>query len=68
MKHMYAPTPSATTDTPQFEDEPADNRQIPHTTRIRIGYLGKILKEGSPLASQGWKEGHVVNALMFDTR
>jgi hypothetical protein len=27
--------------------------------------MGKILKESSSLLSQGWKEGHVVNALVF---
>ncbi|QSS49534.1 ubiquitin domain-containing protein [Histoplasma capsulatum var. duboisii H88] len=32
--------------------------------RVRIAYLGKILKEQESLLSQGWKEGHVVNALV----
>lgn len=27
--------------------------------------MGKILKDGSTLLSQGWKPGHVVNALVF---
>jgi hypothetical protein len=30
--------------------------------------MGKILKEGSPLLEQGWKQGHVVNALVFNHR
>ncbi|KAI4263611.1 MAG: hypothetical protein L6R42_001246 [Xanthoria sp. 1 TBL-2021] len=34
-------------------------------SRIRIAYLGKMLKEGESLQAQGWKEGHVVNALVF---
>lgn len=32
--------------------------------RIRIAYLGKILDEKTSLAEQGWKEGHIVNALV----
>lgn len=28
--------------------------------------MGKILKENLSLTEQGWKEGHVVNALVFD--
>jgi hypothetical protein len=38
--------------------------QIASTHRIRIAYLGKILKEQEALLAQGWKEGHVVNALV----
>lgn len=34
--------------------------------KIRIAYMGKILKETSPLEEQGWQSGHVVNALVFD--
>ncbi|TPX24249.1 hypothetical protein DIZ76_013594 [Coccidioides immitis] len=33
--------------------------------RLRIAYLGKILKENETLLSQGWKEGHLVNALVL---
>ncbi|KAL2221177.1 ubiquitin domain protein [Thermoascus aurantiacus ATCC 26904] len=32
--------------------------------RVRIAYLGKILKENQTLLDQGWKSGHVVNALV----
>jgi hypothetical protein len=39
--------------------------QLPTTKKIRIAYMGKILREGSSLLSQGWKQGHVVNALVF---
>jgi hypothetical protein len=28
--------------------------------------MGKILKENTSLAAQGWKQGHVVNALVFN--
>ncbi|CAK7262936.1 hypothetical protein SEPCBS57363_000311 [Sporothrix epigloea] len=43
-----------------------DEAQLPRKTRIRIAYLGKILKDNAPLLVQGWKEGHVVNALVFE--
>ncbi|KAB5577695.1 hypothetical protein GE09DRAFT_1051864 [Coniochaeta sp. 2T2.1] len=39
--------------------------QLPSTKKIRLAYMGKILKESSSLLSQGWKQGHVVNALVF---
>ncbi|GJC80513.1 ubiquitin domain-containing protein 2 [Colletotrichum liriopes] len=34
--------------------------------KVRIAYMGKILKENLSLTEQGWQEGHVVNALVFD--
>ncbi|MCJ1450434.1 hypothetical protein MMC28_000765 [Mycoblastus sanguinarius] len=34
--------------------------------KVKIAYMGKILKEGDTLQAQGWREGHVVNALVFD--
>lgn len=43
----------------------SEQAKLPHTVRIRIAYLGKILKDGASLQAQGWKEGHVVNALVF---
>lgn len=27
--------------------------------------MGKMLKEGLPLEEQGWRKGHVINALVF---
>lgn len=33
---------------------------------IRIAYMGKVLREASSLTDQGWKQGHVVNALVFN--
>lgn len=36
------------------------------TKKIRIAYMGKILKETSSLESQGWQAGHIVNALVFN--
>ncbi|OIW28810.1 hypothetical protein CONLIGDRAFT_392650 [Coniochaeta ligniaria NRRL 30616] len=43
----------------------AEEALLPATKKIRLAYMGKILKEGSSLLSQGWKQGHVVNALVF---
>lgn len=34
--------------------------------KIRLGHLGRILKDGSSLEAQGWELGHVVNAFVFD--
>ncbi|KAE8355552.1 hypothetical protein BDV28DRAFT_128670 [Aspergillus coremiiformis] len=42
--------------------------EIPKTQRVRIAYLGKVLKENLPLVDQGWKPGHVVNALVVTRR
>ena len=39
--------------------------QIPKPGRVRIVYLGKILMENETLVNQGWRDGHVVNALVF---
>ena len=39
--------------------------QIIGDGKIRIAYLGRILKENKSLVAQGWHEGHVVNALVF---
>ncbi|CAO1605017.1 hypothetical protein XANCAGTX0491_008554 [Xanthoria calcicola] len=43
----------------------AEQAKLPPKSRIRIAYLGKIFKEAPSLQAQGWKEGHVVNALVF---
>ena len=39
--------------------------QIPGRGKVKIAYLGKIFKDGETLQAQGWQEGHVVNALVF---
>ena len=39
--------------------------QLQESSKIKIAYLGKILKENETLPAQGWREGHVVNALVF---
>lgn len=38
--------------------------QIQGQSRVRAAYLGRILSEKETLAAQGWKEGHVLNALV----
>lgn len=38
--------------------------KIPNTQRVRIVYLGQMLRENEPLVDQGWKQGHIVNALV----
>ncbi|KAH6880157.1 hypothetical protein B0T10DRAFT_149764 [Thelonectria olida] len=44
----------------------AQAAKLTSTKRIRIAYMGKMLKENSSLTDQGWQSGHVVNALVFD--
>ncbi|KAH7631223.1 hypothetical protein SMAC4_07344 [Sordaria macrospora] len=34
--------------------------------KVRLVYMGKILKETSTLPDQGWKRGNIVNALVFN--
>ncbi|KAF2761766.1 hypothetical protein EJ05DRAFT_482604 [Pseudovirgaria hyperparasitica] len=41
--------------------------QLPVTTKVRIGYLGRILPEQQSLSSQNWNPQHIVNALVFET-
>lgn len=38
--------------------------QVPKLASIRVAYLGKILDDTLTLSEQGWKEGHVVQALV----
>ncbi len=40
--------------------------QTPSTKKIRIAYMGKMLKEGISLEDQGWQTDHIVNALVFN--
>ncbi|KAF3397926.1 hypothetical protein F1880_005893 [Penicillium rolfsii] len=37
---------------------------VPNFQRVRIAYLGRMLKEHESLLNQGWQRGHVVNALI----
>ncbi|TWU73995.1 hypothetical protein ED733_005524 [Metarhizium rileyi] len=44
----------------------ASETSLPTAKKIRIAYMGKILRENQPLEMQGWQIGHVVNALVFN--
>ncbi|KAF4978904.1 hypothetical protein FZEAL_4790 [Fusarium zealandicum] len=44
----------------------AQEAGLASTKKIRIAYMGKILKENSSLSDQNWQTGHVVNALVFE--
>ncbi|POR39009.1 Ubiquitin domain-containing protein 2 [Tolypocladium paradoxum] len=44
----------------------ASGSALPPTKKIRLAYMGKMLKENSSLEAQGWQTGHVVNALIFN--
>ncbi|KAL7936428.1 hypothetical protein V8C35DRAFT_295458 [Trichoderma chlorosporum] len=39
---------------------------LPPDKKIRLAYMGKMLKENSSLEAQGWHVGHVINALVFN--
>ncbi|KAF3067117.1 hypothetical protein GL218_08908 [Daldinia childiae] len=49
-----------------FAKRIAEESGLASTKRVRVAYMGKILKENSSLQSQGWKKGHIVNALVFN--
>lgn len=42
-----------------------EEANVPGKVKVKIAYLGKLLKDGESLQAQGWREGHVVNALVF---
>ncbi|KAK3986566.1 hypothetical protein QBC44DRAFT_139303 [Cladorrhinum sp. PSN332] len=44
----------------------AEDAQLGSRKKIKIAYMGKILKDNLPLETQGYKQGHVVNALVFN--
>ncbi|KAJ5724589.1 hypothetical protein N7493_006317 [Penicillium malachiteum] len=41
---------------------------ISNNQRVRIAYLGHILQEHESLLDQGWKTGHVINALVVSKK
>lgn len=43
----------------------AEEAMLASNKHVRLAYMGKVLAEGSSLLSQGWKQGHVINALVF---
>lgn len=38
---------------------------IPTKTKLKLAYLGKVLKDNDVLMARGWQPGHVVNVLVF---
>ncbi|PHH76009.1 hypothetical protein CDD82_4194 [Ophiocordyceps australis] len=38
---------------------------LPPSKKIRLAYMGKMLRDDLTLESQGWQTGHVINALVF---
>ncbi|KAL2125859.1 hypothetical protein VTI74DRAFT_2454 [Chaetomium olivicolor] len=44
----------------------AEEAKLSSSKKIRIAYMGRILQDGPSLLDQGWKQGHVVNALVFN--
>jgi hypothetical protein len=43
----------------------AEQAELPSTKKVRIAYMGKMLKENMSLEAQGWQSGHIINALVF---
>ncbi|RDA89483.1 hypothetical protein CP533_0880 [Ophiocordyceps camponoti-saundersi (nom. inval.)] len=43
----------------------ASEADLPSNKKIRLAYMGKMLKDNSSLESQGWQTGHMVNAFVF---
>ncbi|KAJ4403863.1 hypothetical protein N0V85_004999 [Neurospora sp. IMI 360204] len=44
----------------------AEKAKLSSDKKVRIVYMGKVLKETSTLPDQGWKQGNIVNALVFN--
>ncbi|KAL6863641.1 hypothetical protein J3F83DRAFT_716516 [Trichoderma novae-zelandiae] len=44
----------------------AESSSLPADKKIRLAYMGKMLKDSQSLESQGWHVGHVINALVFN--
>lgn len=34
--------------------------------RLKLAYMGRLLRPSESLETEGWEEGHVLNALIFD--
>ncbi|TFB02943.1 hypothetical protein CCMA1212_005415 [Trichoderma ghanense] len=43
-----------------------ESSSLPADKKIRLAYMGKMLKESHSLEAQGWHAGHVINALVFN--
>ncbi|KAK4183120.1 hypothetical protein QBC35DRAFT_125887 [Podospora australis] len=44
----------------------AEETRLPSSKKIRLVYMGKMLKDSSRLVDQGYKQGHVINAFVFN--
>ncbi|KAK1774432.1 hypothetical protein QBC45DRAFT_42512 [Copromyces sp. CBS 386.78] len=44
----------------------AEKAKLSPDKKVRLVYMGKILKETATLPDQGWKQGNIVNALVFN--
>ncbi|KAL1973577.1 hypothetical protein VTN31DRAFT_6212 [Thermomyces dupontii] len=42
--------------------------KLPATQRVRILYLGRMLREQESLVSQGWQDKHLINAFITETQ
>lgn len=40
--------------------------EISTNIKLKIAYMGRVLKDSETLIDQGWKPGHVVNVLVFN--
>lgn len=49
----------------QRNEEILTTPQLPPQKHVKIAYLGKILRENDTLIAQGWREGHMLNGLVF---
>jgi hypothetical protein len=45
-----------------------EKSKLPSNKKIRMAYMGKMLKDNATLEAQGWQVGHILNALVFDTQ
>lgn len=55
---------STSDDTPKIQSLTQYHSQLAPTSRIRLAYMGRVLRDAEPLPAQGWREGHVVSALV----
>ncbi|KAK3400191.1 hypothetical protein B0T20DRAFT_179214 [Sordaria brevicollis] len=44
----------------------AEKAKLSSDKQVRIAFMGKILKDSSSLIDQGWQQGNIVNALVFN--
>jgi Ubiquitin-binding domain len=62
--NAFPPPESGISRLANFLNPPPCHQQVSPSLHIRLAYLGKILNERDTLEAQGWKEGHVINAMV----